>query len=86
MVNQTLAGLVQMLRVLYSLVPAARAVGKTFRATYRSSFDPALVRVFQMAVALVSSRHITSHHITSHHIRDDSLAARWPRHHQDDLA
>ena len=44
--------LVQMLRVMFALIPAARALGRTFLAEYRSSFDPALVRLGQMAIFL----------------------------------
>ena len=46
-----------MLRVMHAVVPAARALGRTFLLSYRSKFDPALVRVWQMAVGLLCASH-----------------------------
>ncbi|KAL1525002.1 hypothetical protein AB1Y20_019878 [Prymnesium parvum] len=46
-----------MLKVMYPLVPACGAVLDTFSTSYRSSFDPALVRVALMVLMLLASSH-----------------------------
>eukprot|EP00966_Prymnesium_polylepis_P286267 6612654-Prymnesium_polylepis.1 len=46
-----------MLRVMYVIVPATRDLGRTFLATYRSSFDPALRKpLFECLVAQAGAR------------------------------
>eukprot|EP00966_Prymnesium_polylepis_P022264 512346-Prymnesium_polylepis.1 len=49
--------LLQMLRVAFNIVPAIQALGDTFLTTYRSSIDPALVRVLMMTMWLLCVSH-----------------------------
>merc|ERR1711998_327498 len=51
--------LVQILRAMFPLVPAARLLVGTFSTTYRSHYGPATDRLWLMAVWLVCACHWT---------------------------